>query len=150
MQDKDFIRLRLRTERTNRDIIHEKEMMWQKLEKDSPLPEQHVSVRSGVLWKALRQAHDSIFTPRSASPPELHPLYSQRFNKVRDCFLDDAHRTYSRVDCTSAELYDSLLAFFDKTVGFVDGKGALTGNFGTLSPLFSPRSVIAQESDTVA
>lgn len=48
--------------------------------------------------------------------------------------LQTGARTYSRVHCNSAELYNCLLAFFDKTVGFVDGNGAQAGNFGSLSP----------------
>lgn len=134
MQDEDFVRFRLWSERTNRDIIYEKEMMWQKLEGDFPLGLQHVNAHSSVLHQALRHADSSIFTPRSASPPELHPLYSQRFNRIRSCFFTQAPRTYLRVDCTSAELYNCLLAFFDKTVGFVDENGAQAGNFGSLSP----------------
>lgn len=48
MQDEDFVRLRLWSERTNRNIIHEKKMMWQKLEGDFPLGLQHVSAHSTV------------------------------------------------------------------------------------------------------
>lgn len=93
------LRLLNQTQRERRARFSVHELVWQRVAAEYPIGTQQVSVRSGVLYKALSRAAHSVQPPDSISPAPLRPLRTELFVRAANELWSQLQGDYE-VACT--------------------------------------------------
>lgn len=124
--------LTLHRGRERRARFSAREGNWHRLDEEFPLGNRRVSIRTGLLCKALQHAKSSILPPRSASPRSLPMEGYGDALKILEQFSTQLGGMDDEIACTSAELYEELLRKLDRAVGRVEASGHESGNLERL------------------
>ncbi|KAM0721275.1 hypothetical protein Q7P37_003563 [Cladosporium fusiforme] len=152
VSEADLWRLCRFRESYRRSQFYEAEGWWRIIEQRCPIGHERVSVRGGMLLKAMEDALNSLQTPESVSPKLLCMASSKIAEDVLAAFSGYVRDTTRMVTCSSAGLVENTLrdmeAAFDQVLGTTQSLQSLPPGWAAMVRQWATRAVqLASDPD---
>lgn len=134
-------------ESERRHHFYERETWWRNKQESCPMGPGRVSVRTGLLFRALDDALSSLMVPKFVSPMILDMASSQLASSVLEALPGYVNQDSSTVaTCSSVDLVASVMANLDAVLGQVLGNSPVLRfvlpGWTVMSRLWASRAVL--------